>query len=163
MKFDINDGAISIIDFDAIEAFKIACKIESDGIEFYSALAQKTVNPDAKVLFMKLKTEEERHLEFFVKKLEQARSKAQESFEEDDLISYMDYGIFNDTKQAEILAVSGGDLKRALDYAINNEKVTVSFYNECWMEISSFEGASALKEIIKEEERHIDILKGLMQ
>ena len=62
MKIDYSKGRIEITDFNSLEAYKIARKMERDGIEFYKRLQSQSLSPQVNEALGFLLQEEKRHM-----------------------------------------------------------------------------------------------------
>ena len=84
----LDDGRIELGDFNALQAYKIARKLEKDGMVFYqkllSHLPDEAINSAVKYL---LESEKE-HLEFFESKITQEEEKQEGDFEDEDIVDY---------------------------------------------------------------------------
>lgn len=162
MKIECRDDSLTVTAFDAIEAFKIACKIEKDGIEFYRNLAVQEPDPSAKIIFEYLANEEKKHLAFFERQLVQARKTGTEEFEDDDIFSCIEYGIFELYKSIDDLPALLADIKKALKLGIQVEKRSVQFYGVCKDSITDTAVKEALQTIIDEEKSHARKISDLL-
>jgi rubrerythrin len=108
MRIEEKNGNLVIVDFNELEALKIASRIENDGIRFYTRLAASAGAPKVRETLELLAFQEKDHLEFFRKELQRLREKREDPFEEDDLLDSIDYGIFQPYQ-------SMADLEKALD------------------------------------------------
>lgn len=142
--------------FDVSEIFKIALKIEENGIKFYREYAQKEENSKAKEVFSYLAEEEVIHKKLFgemlskIEKYEQEESYPGEYFEY--LRSYVDGVIFNKEKiDKEISQIK--DTLSAIDFAINRELDSIFYYSEIKNLVSKNQRDS-INKIIEEERKH---------
>lgn len=162
MKIQDKDGKLQIVDFNEVDAYKIASKIEQDGITFYENLAQGVKDPAAKNKLQYLLGEEKKHLSFFQDCLSQAGEDIADGFEDDDLLSYMDYGIFQPYEHMSQMKDVIDDVDKALDMGIIVEDRTAKFYQACKDKVSSQKTKQELQNIIQEEERHKELLIGML-
>ncbi|MFH1855961.1 MAG: ferritin family protein [Candidatus Omnitrophota bacterium] len=162
MKVEEIHGALIITDFNQIEAYKIACKIEKDGIEFYKSLLESVGEEDAREEIKFLLREEINHLKFFEHRLDELRQNIEDGFEEDDLFNYLDYEVFEPYRQArEMIADKINNAEKALRLGILIEERAVNFYQACSEQISSLV-KDVVVNIMKEEERHKSILEKML-
>lgn len=162
MNIECIGGECRITDFSELEAYKIAIKIEKDGMAFYASLAKQEKNPESKHILDFMVEEERRHLSFFENALEDLRSRLTEEYEDDDLLSYTDYGIFEPYKEIQSLPEVINDVKKALKLGINIERNALRFYEECSRLISSQETKKALADISEEEMKHLETLEKIL-
>jgi hypothetical protein len=106
--------------------------------------------------------QERDHLEFFDGELSKIRELRQDRFEEDDLLSGIDYGIFQPYR-------SMGELEKALDsprkvirMGVIIEENSVRFYELCMRHVSSHETQEGIGGIIKEEREHKRLLEDML-
>lgn len=161
MKIEEINGKMVITDFNELEAYKIASKIEKDGIEFYTKLFDNA-NPNVKDNIGIILQEERKHLTFFSNKLEEARSKIEDRFEEDDLLDRIDYGIFQPYSRIEDLHKFVRNPKEAFRLALILEEKTLKFYTLCAKKISSEGTKIELQGIIEEEKKHKELFATML-
>ena len=159
MRVKEKDGDMIITDFSEIEAYKIACKIESDGLHFYKKLREKVKDEKAKETIDFLLEEEKEHLRIFEKMLFDVREKQEDAFEEDDLLSSMDYGIFKPYENIENLENILNDQKRAINLGLAIEDKCIIFYEACKNMVKDEKTKEAISKIIKDEYKHREQLK----
>ncbi len=163
MNIEEKKGALVITDFNEAEAYRIAVKIEKDGIRFYRKLAATAQKASVKETLEFLMNEETRHLGFFEESLERLRLTGEDSSEDDDLLSSMDFGIFSPYQEMEALDEAIPDLVKALKIGAIIEDKSIRFYQACRVQVSSPRSADELGEIIAEEERHKTLLLKLLK
>ena len=95
MRIEEKEGKLIVTDFDEFDAFRIAGKIEKDGIEFYGQLASSVKGAEVKEALEFLLGEEKKHLRFFEDEIQRLRNEKEDADEEDDLLTTMDYGTFS--------------------------------------------------------------------
>jgi rubrerythrin len=162
MKIEEKDGSFIITDFNESEAYKIASKIEEDGISFYSQVLAQTQNPQVKEKVQYLLEEEKKHLKFFQKRLYEISESKCDANDEDNLLSYMEYEVFKPFREAKDLPESIKDAKTALNIGIIAENSSINFYLALKEQVSSFETKEELAQIIEEEKRHREIFERLL-
>jgi rubrerythrin len=160
MRIEEKDGNLVVSDFNNLEAYKIACRIEKDGMEFYGELAVKAKNKKQKEIFDFLLSKEKEHLKFFEEALSGLRESEEDAFEEDDLLQYMDYGIFSRPSE---FAETSQDIEKAINAAIGMEEKSKQFYEACQQNTQDKKTAGELKKIAKEEVKHKKLLEDILQ
>ncbi len=147
------------MDFNPVEVFKIAQKLEENGIAFYKKAADFTKDLIIHDLFIELAGMEEKHHIFFSKMEKKIKECGYNDSE--DIKAYLDKnfspGIFNVNDSEKI----GSELKTMLDifqYALKKENLSVEFYTMILKSISNKETEKALHYIIEEEKGHAGII-----
>ncbi|MBD3246329.1 MAG: hypothetical protein GF333_04895 [Candidatus Omnitrophica bacterium] len=163
MKIEEKNGKFTVTDFDAVEAYVIACKIEKDGIKFYQDLLEAADDARLRETFDLLLNEEKEHLHFFENCLYAQQEHAEQDHDEDDLLSSMQYGVFAPLHDAERFKRAVSSPEDALKLGMVAENRAINFYELCKNNVSSPEVKSRLEEIIAEEQRHKDLFKSLWQ
>jgi rubrerythrin len=158
MKIKDSGEEIQIYDFNAKEAFKVAHKLESEGIIFYKKVLTMVKDPKVKEVLRYLLGEEEDHLQLFKKMIEREDP---EAFDEsgENILDIVDTGVFTFPKDEKIAE----DLDKAIQLGIHIEKRSLAFYLEMVKHTDNDEGKVALKKIIDEEKKHWEELKRLIQ
>jgi rubrerythrin len=162
MRIEEKNGDLMIVDFDELEAFKIASKIEKDGINFYEKLAEKVEKGRVRDTLNLLAGQERDHLEFFGGELFKLREKRQDRFEEDDLLSSIDYGIFQPYRSIEELEKALDAPRKVLRMGLVIEEKSIRFYELCLRHISSPEAQDGVAGIIEEEREHRRLLEDML-
>lgn len=163
MKIKEKNGNFIIVDFTEAEAYKIACKIEEDGVHFYKKLLEKSVDKKVKDAVSFMLKEEEDHLKYFTESLFSKEEKEEESFEGDDLLSSMDYGIFQPYQNLDELERIIKDPQKALKLGILIENNSIRFYETCREEVKDSRAKKELENIIEEENKHKKILQDMLK
>lgn len=157
MRIEEKDGKLAIVDFNEIEAYKIALKIEKDGIDFYQKLLNKlgAENGKCRKIISFLIDEERAHLKFFEESLFRLRQKSPQASDndEEDILSSMDYGIFKGAAQ---------DPHEALRSAIAIEGASIRFYACCKSHVQAAQAKQELQVIIDEEAKHREVLVDML-
>ena len=119
MKIKNAGEEIQIYDFNAQEAFKIAHKLECEGISFYKKVLTMVKDPTVKEVLLYLLGEEEDHLQLFEKMIEREREDP-DAFDEsgEDILDIVDTGVFTFPKDEKIAE----DLDKAIQLGIHIEK-----------------------------------------
>ncbi len=164
MRVEEVKGELVIVDFDEMEAYKIACKIEKDGIEFYQRLLSKLTpeNDKAKKILSFLLNEEYEHLKFFEESLFRLRQKKEEDSEDEDILTSMDYGIFSAYQNIKELQAILDEPAKALRLGIAIEEKSIKFYECCRGHVTSGEVKQELAVIIDEEAKHKEVLADMV-
>lgn len=161
MKIEEKGDQLVVVDFNEAEAYRIACKIEKDGIEFYGKLAQAIVDKDTKRKIEFLLREEKKHLNFFEECLQEKEKRTVADPGEESLLDYMDYAIFQPYQNIKDLSDKIDDIKQALRLAVIVEDKSIKFYQACKEKVSAAEAKQELQNIIEEERRHKQLLTGI--
>lgn len=150
-----------ITDFSEFEAYKIAAKLEKDGTGFYTYLADKTKDGEAKKLYEFLSEEERKHLQFFQDHLDKLKQEKEDTtdYADNNLINLMDTGVFPSYRMLSIMSEDAYDEKEALQFALDVEVKSVNYYRACLEHITSGDTQKALMDIIEEETRHKELLE----
>jgi len=154
MKIDERKDEFVITDFNELEVYKIACKIEKDGIGFYEGILCNEKNDKSRKELNILIKEEEEHLKLFERYLSEVRQRIEDGFEEDDLLNYMDYGVFAPYRGISDLADKIDDAKKALRLGVLIEEKSIKFYKACREKVTSPLTKKEMSNIIEEEKRH---------
>jgi rubrerythrin len=158
MKIKTAGEEIKIYDFNVLEAFKIARKLEREGISFYKKLAGDAKDPRVKEVLLYLLDEEEEHLQFFEKMVEGEDPDGLDDSGE-DVTDIVESGVFALPDNKDLTA----DMDKALELGITIERRSLAFYLELLKHTESDEGKNALKKVIGEEEKHWEELKRLIK
>jgi rubrerythrin len=161
MKIVEKKGKFSIVDFDAVEAYQIACKIEKDGIDFYKKMAKEAAKPEVRETIEFLIKEEQAHLKIFEDRLYELREKSDsdKDYDSDDLLTSMDFGVFKSKKKLEVSNEKTVTIKEALQTAVKAEEKSVRFYNLCLKYLTSAKVKQEIEKIIGQEKQHKQIFQ----
>jgi rubrerythrin len=162
MRIEEKEDKLVIVDFNELEAYKIASKIEEDGIRFYERLTEGVRDENIKGRLRFLLEEERKHLIFFKESLYRMQERTEDAFEEDNLLSYIDYAIFQPYQSIDDMADKIDDVKKALRLGVIVEEKSIKFYQACKDNISSAQTESELQNIINEENRHKALLESIL-
>lgn len=162
MRIEEKAGKLVVTDFDEFDAFRIAGKIEKDGIEFYGQLASSVKKGKVKEALEFLLGEEKKHLIFFEDSLQRLRNEKEDSGEEDDLLTTMDYGTFSAYPNATELDAVLDDMSKAMRLGIAIENKSVEFYGFCLNKVSGQSAKNELGRIIEEEKKHKALFEKLL-
>ncbi len=161
MRIEERNGELTVVDFSEFTAYRIACKIEKDGIKFYRKVSSGLENAEAREMLEFLIEEERKHLKFFEDCLLSAREGGEDDSEDDDLISAVDFGIFQPYQNMADLEKAVKDTRKALQLGMVVENKSIKFYEACLKNVSSPDTRREIGNIIEEEKRHAELLKGL--
>ncbi len=155
MRVEIDkNGTIVIYDFSPAQAFKVAMRMEEDGIHFYEDLARKVKDEEARREIGFLVQEEKEHLKTFQGCLDAVRSGADDAFEEDDIVQYVSSKVF-DASQETAEASRMDHRHTALEEALNMERRSIVFYEACLSRVSDPKARGAVTKILAEERKHL--------
>ncbi len=154
MKIESSGDQFVITDFNDIEAYRLACKIEKDGIYFYKKLKEASENPKVKEMLDFLIKEENKHLKFFEDCLYELRESEEDRSEDNDLLDSLNYGIFDFVKNIKELEKIVNTPKKALKLAELAEERSIQFYQSCIEEVTDKKVKDELENIIAEEIKH---------
>jgi len=162
MRIEDKSGDLVITDFDEREALAIASKIERDGIHFYEKLAESVTSERLRDTLNVLAIQERDHLEFFEGELLKLREQEHDRFEEDDLLTSIDYGIFQPYQGIGELEKALDAPRKALRMGIIIEEKSIRFYESCRGRVSSRGTKEGLVRIIEEEREHKRLLEDML-
>jgi len=162
MKIEEKDSKLVITDFSEIEAYKIAYKIEKDGLSFYKEIISKIDDPKIKEAFDFLIGQEGDHLKFFQDSLFELRKRQEDENEDDDLLEAMDFGIFQPYKSMQELEKILTQPKEALKLGVVIEEKSIKFYQSCREKVSSPSAKEHLGSIIEEEKKHKSLIESML-
>ncbi len=155
MRVNIDkDGIISISGFSPVQAYKIAVKMERDGIVFYRGLLESVKDQEAKGELDFLIKEEEGHLNSFQGLLSKEREQVGDAFEEDDVVDYIKSRVF-DASLKKVKLSQMEHRHTALEEAMNMERRSIVFYEACLSESKDEKAKPAFRAIIEEEKKHL--------
>ena len=153
----LKDGTIGLSDFNAIQAYKIARKLEKDGIAFYTKAKNETDNEEIKNALGYLLTSEEDHLSFFEKKMADAADDDDDLFENDDVVDFLNSNVFAEGIMEKARDASSETIQ-ILSVGINAEKKSIAFYQALLSHTTDPKAKKALADIIDEEKKHLSTL-----
>lgn len=163
MKIDYSEGKLKITDFNSIEAYKIARKIEKEGIEFYGRLLKQNLDQETSGVMKFLLSEEASHLKLFEDKLLAAKQTTEDGFEEDSIFDYVDAEIFYPFNAIAELDEALTNREKALRLGIKIENNSISFYDACLLNTKEKQTKKDLRWLIEEENKHLLNLQGLLK
>lgn len=143
------------------EILTMAMEIEKSGKAFYTAVAERTDDPDMRDFFRFLAEEEDRHYTYFsrLEKESPALDIDQEDWEQvsEYIRATTDSRFFFGEDRAIRQAKQASGVLEAVDTAIGFEKDTLLFFYELY-QVTPAASKSAAGDIIDEEKRHIRML-----
>jgi rubrerythrin len=148
------DGKPVITDFSPVQAYKIAVKMEKNGIAFYEGLSKKIKDEEARREIDFLIEQEEDHLRTFQGLLGKAKEVAGDDFEEDDIVDYMNSRVFDAALEVEE-ARRVDHRHTALEEAMQMERRSIFFYEGCLKYAQDPAAQKTFKNIIEEEKKHL--------
>jgi len=152
--------------FTAAEALEMALEIENNGEVYYSAVAERSADPEVKALFEDLAAQERGHYRVFQKMLGEVKPAAQlPAAEYDEYQAYiqvaLDNALFAGSDKALALAKQAQDRETALRAALGFEKDTLLFFYDV-REMVSEADRETISGVIREEKKHLRQLAGLL-
>ena len=159
MRIEYKGEEIIISDFKPLEAYKIARRLEAEGINFYSLFLSSVDDVNAEKAVYSLLSEERRHLKFFNQKVEELSG----PFDENSIVDEIDTKVFGGLGESLDLASVIKDEKKAIELGILFEKRSVSFFRACLGKTPEAPAKKAFEDIIKEEEKHLESLKEILK
>lgn len=161
MKIEQKGNSFIITDFDEMEAYKVACKIEKEGLTFYKKLAEKVEDTKTKETLKVLIGRESEHLKFFQNCLFELRKTQEDVNEDNDLLDSLDFGVFQPYESIDSLDKVLTDFHKALKLGIIVEEKSIKFYENCQREVSSQSAKEGIGNIIEEEYKHKALIESL--
>jgi rubrerythrin len=155
-----------------LEVAKIACDIESDGIDFYSAAARVCDTESNKATFEELSKQEQQHLNTFRNMyknfdIESGGSEGSTEFLFDEAITaylrVVSEGlVFPTGGKAEEWLAKNSELSGIIHFALHVEKNSILFYSELLDHNAFAASREMLEKIIVEEKRHVVMLNAML-
>jgi rubrerythrin len=142
------------------EIYDLAIQIERNGEAFYRDAATKVSNPALKALFEHLADEEVNHIKTFSQKKD-ALGPAQDRTGLDESGTAILRGLLGD-QTFSLKEVNLSEIEREKDLislAVEFEKDTILFYDMISAFIDDPQTAARIKEIVEEENRHVQLLE----
>ena len=163
MKVDFSGDEMKIYDFDELEAFRIARKIEADGIYYYSRMLDEMLKPQIIETVELLLHDERNHLTLFDGKVEDLSRMRNVIDEGETLADIVDSKVFDILQDSELVADVLCTPQEAIRLGVEVEKRSIMFYNQILKNIQDKTGKAALETIIKEEQDHLKKLESLLR
>jgi len=163
MKVDFSSGEILIYDFDELEAYRIARKMEEDGIYFYSRMKDEVLQSEIKDVIEMLIGDERKHLDLLQDKVDECAHKQGIEDDGETIADIVDSKVMDVLKDSERVADILCNPQEALKLGISVEGRTIAFYNEILNNTQDPSGHAAIEELIQEEKEHLGKLEGLLK
>lgn len=163
MKVDFSGDEIKIYDFNELEAYRIARKLEADGIYYYSRMRDEILKPKIVEVIELLIRDERNHLNVFEEKVEILAGKMGVVDDGETLADIVDARVFDVLQDSERVADILCTPQEAVRLGIEVEKRSIMFYNQLLSNTKDKEGKTALQELIREEQDHLKKLQGLLR
>ncbi len=163
MKVDFSGDEIKIYDFDELEAYRIARKIEQDGIYYYSRMKDEVLKPQIRDVVEMLLSDERSHLNMFEDKVEELARKRGVADEGETLADIVDSNVMAVLQDPERVADVLCNPQEAVRLGISVENRSIEFYNEILENVTDESGRRAIADLIREEENHRKKLEGLLR
>lgn len=163
MKIDYSEGHIRITGFNSLEAYKIARKIEKEGIEFYAKLLNQNFDAETNEIIKFLLTEEKSHLKLFEEKLSAEKQNLEDGFEEESLFEYVDSRVFYPFNAIADLNEALSNRQKAVRLGIKIENNSIAFYEACLLNTEERNSKKDLRWLIEEENKHLLKLQTLLK
>ena len=144
MKVDFSNDEIKIYDFDELEAYQVARKLERDGAYYYSRLREEAPNPEIREVIDMLISDEKEHLRLFEEKIEELCRERKVIDEEDTLADIVDSRVMDILKDSAMIANILCDTQEALRVGISAEKRSIAFYEHLLQNTRNGPGRAAL-------------------
>jgi rubrerythrin len=162
MKIEERNGQLVIVDFNEYEAYRIACKIEKDGLGLYQKLHDAASLVQVKETMNFLIAEEKKHLAYFEGALNSLRKLREEEDEDNDLLQNIDFAVFQPYQSMEKLGDALDDFRKAVRMGVIIEDKSIAFYERCKAAVSSLVSKKHLQSIVEEEKRHKELLQKMI-
>jgi rubrerythrin len=163
MKVDFSGDEIRIYDFDELEAYRIARKLEEDGIYYYSRMKEEMLKPEIRNVIEMLLKDERTHLDLFERRIEELATKHDVVDEGETLADIVDsrvMDVLGDSKQvADILC----NPQEAIRLGISVEKRSIAFYGQILQSTQDKTGKATIKGLIEQEKEHLSKLEGFLR
>lgn len=156
------DGNVTIQDFSPLQAYKIAVKMEKDGIVFYQDLRKKIKDAETGREIDFLIEQEQIHLKVFEGLLDKEKEAKEDGFEEDDIVNYINSHIFDKSTETE----NSGRMEHrhtALEEAMSMERRSIIFYTGCLANTKDPGAKAKFENIIEEEKKHLSKFAELLR
>lgn len=155
-------GNIKIFDFNPVQAYKVAVRMEDESIRFYNDLSGKVRDPEARKDVEFLAGQERDHLKTFQSLLIYVKKGESDGFEEDDLAESISSNIFDTSKEKES-AEKMDHRHTGFEEAMNMERRSIVFYEGCRENSTTPKARGAFEKIIREERKHLEKFAGLLR
>jgi len=163
MKVDFSGDEIKIYDFNELEAYKIARKLEQDGIYYYSRMKEEVLKPKIREVVEMLLGDERKHLGLFEEKIIEFSRKNRDPDDEETLPDIVDSHVMDILKDSSRVADILCNPQEALRLGIAIESRSIAFYGTLLAKAQDESGRKAIQELIREEREHLKKLEGLLR
>ena len=154
--------------FNAYEALRIGLEMEKDGFQFYSSLASRVSDAEARALLQGLAEDELQHMRKFEEMIDSENFG--NAWAADDLQMLNEFieetvqhDIFPDKKEAQHIALGIDDLRDVLTMAAEHEDKAVDYYRELATRCTFETGKKAFFQLMEEEKAHAANLKQALE
>ena len=163
MKVDFSGDEIKIYDFDELEAYRVARKLERDGVYYYTRMKEEVLKPEIREVVEMLISDERRHLSLFEEKVEELCHEQDVVDEDETLADIVDSGVMDVMKDSAQVSNILCNPQEALRLGISVEKRSIAFYGEILQATRDEAGRAAIEDMIREEKDHLSKLTGLLR
>ncbi len=146
--------------FSLREIFDLAIKIEKNGEKFYREAQKKISNPSLNKMLEWLADQEAKHITWFSERKEMLKTTGIDLDTEE-----MGSAILQSIMGDQSFSLEEADLSKMdqvedlIELAVEFEKDSILFYEMIGSLIEDAETSQKLKEIVEEENRHLELLK----
>ena len=163
MKVDFSGDELKIFDFDELEAYRIARNLERDGVFYYTRMKEEMLAPGVREVIEMLIIDEKRHLDVLEEKVAEICRERDLVDEDETLADIIDSHVMDTLKDSDMVTNILCNPQEAIRLGMSTEKRSIAFYSELLASTQDDSGKSALEELIREEQEHLDKLKGLLR
>ena len=136
-----------------MNAIEIAIRMETDAIDFYREVAERTKHPVGKKMFLTIAEDEKRHLDMLSQIFKEIDIKIEEVSPMKNIRTVFES--MKDEMTERIEATT--DELEAFKIAMQMEKESVEFYKRAGSEAQTEKEKSLFERLVKEEQEHYDI------
>lgn len=151
----------AIINMDIAEAFGLAAKVEDDGYAFYDKAITMTDNARAVEDLTFLRDQEKGHKTLFEKFLKDS-GKEYKGNSDSPLYNWVNANLISPAQTA-LEKKSPQTYKEAISIGLKLEDNSILLYKTLAKEVESKETKKAIKQIIKEEQKHKKFLNAILR
>jgi rubrerythrin len=155
-----NAGKEDLNMFSLREVFDLAIQIEKNGEQYYRDAVEKVSNSSLKSMLEWLAEQERKHQSWFFERKDKLDKEGQD-LEVAEMGSSILQSILGDQsfslKEADLSAIDG--VEALIQLAVEFEKDSILFYEMIGSFMEDSDTSEKLKEIIAEENRHIELLE----
>lgn len=136
-----------------MNAIEIAIRMETDAIDFYREVAERTKHPVGKKMFLTIAEDEKRHLDMLSQIFKEIDIKVEEVSPMKNIRTVFE--LLKDEMMQRVKATV--DELDAFKIAMQMEKEGVEFYKRAGSEAQTEKEKSLFERLVKEEQEHYDI------